>query len=143
MSETDRLNRALADRLGQATEDAWVCPRHGPTPYVRYWWDALRCGLVDDGGENACGKRVEKSAVPDYCGSLDAALNALIALGLEWDRYSPDDGYWCVAVWPKAQGLVGWRDGVRLPDSTPAALATALVQAALELLDKEDVPCPD
>lgn len=85
----------------------------------------------------------EHDIAPCWTECLDATLNALSALELEWDRYTLDDDGWRVEVWPKSQGSEGWSVSVRLPDSTPQSLATAIVQATLHLLREEDASCPD
>ena len=70
---------------------------------------------------------------PNYCGSLDASVSALIALGLSWG----------VATGPNPISCAFVTDGVKsceVPstDDSSAALATALVQAALEVLKSEE-----
>ncbi len=76
------------------------------------------------------------SSGPDYCGSLDAANDALNALGLRWQLiWNFKDGYQVMvhrlqdprvhAAWP----VIGVES---------AALATALVQAALQVLGRDE-----
>ena len=67
---------------------------------------------------------------PNYCGSLDAYVSALIALGLQWQK----TGVKTVAVWRYGEHA----EFLPADDDTPAALATALVQAALRVLGEEE-----
>ena len=71
-----------------------------------------------------------RSATVDFCGSLDAAVAALIALGLQWQK----TGVKTVAVWRYGEHA----EIQPADDATPAALATAFVQAALKVLGKEE-----
>ena len=69
----------------------------------------------------------------EFCYSLDAAVAALNALGLSWG----------VATGPNPISCAFVTDGVKsceVPstDDSSAALATALVQAALEVLKSEE-----
>ena len=67
---------------------------------------------------------------PNYCGSLDASVSALIALGLQWQK----TGVKTVAVWRYGEHA----EFQPADGTTPAALATALVQAALQVLGEEE-----
>ena len=71
----------------------------------------------------------------DYCGSLDAAVAALNALGLEWSK-SDGEPPKIYVIWrkPSSESCTAWA-----VDHSPAALATALVRAALEVLNQEEV----
>lgn len=135
LSETDAdaLNEALAQRLGTWREE----------------WECARCGLVDaeevydgrpDGEESwhirsgNCGELCSPVTVaPDYCGSLDAAVTALNALELHWMIRNTD-----------VPGAHVWRRGgpgtatVVPINKTHTALATALVQAALSVLEGKE-----
>ena len=69
----------------------------------------------------------------DYCTNLNAIVDALNALGLSWG----------VATGPNPISCAFVTDGVKsceVPstDDSSAALATALVQAALALLEREE-----
>ena len=72
----------------------------------------------------------------DYCTNLNAIVDALNALKLDWAYYPV---YLSVHVmerhWEGANRQV---KTCRLADTTPAALATALVLAALACLGKEE-----
>ena len=75
--------------------------------------------------------------IVDYCGSLDAAVTALNALGLGWQRFYADG--WHLAVGPRDVLAGPWLNSLYPDDlAAPAALATALVQAALEVLKSEE-----
>lgn len=81
----------------------------------------------------------------EVCEDMNVALEVLHALCLDWAYYPT---YRTVHVMPRLDAA--WYGPVRdvetcqATDATPAALATALVQAALALLDKEgDASCPD
>ena len=67
---------------------------------------------------------------PNYCGSLDTAMTALNALGLQWQK----TGVKTVAVWRYGEHA----EIQPADDATPAALATALVRAALAVLQREE-----
>ena len=100
-SDHDALNRALAEKLGD---------EHG----YDHW--ALPDGV----------HRTPK----EFCYSLDAAVTALNALGLEWQK----TGVKTVAVWRYGEHA----EIQPADDATPAALATAFVLAALACLGKEE-----
>ena len=72
----------------------------------------------------------------DYCTNLNSIVDALNALGLDWAYYPV---YLSVHVmerhWEGANRQV---KTCQAADTTPAALATALVQAALRVLGKEE-----
>lgn len=142
--ETDRLNRALAERLNDPVFPERVCPVHGSEALLEdddegFW----RCVEIVGPHEICWQKAVRGEVVQNYCGSLDKAVAALNELDLEWDRYLTYGGGRYVAVWPRSQSVLGGHKGTRVADSTPAALATALVQAALKVLEKEDPSCPN
>ena len=100
--DRDALNRALAEKLGD---------EHG----YDHW--ALPDGV----------HRTPK----EFCYSLDAAVTALNALGLEWHKV----GARTVDVFPRSRIANAMEDAC---DAAPASLATALVQAALACLGKEE-----
>ena len=107
-SDHDALNRALAEKLGD---------EHG----YDHW--ALPDGVL----------RTPK----EFCYSLDAAVAALNALGLGWQRFYADG--WHLAVGPRDVLAGPWLDSLYPDDlAAPAALATALVQAALRVLGEEE-----
>jgi hypothetical protein len=106
---TDRnaLNRALQEAL--RTQGLVVpCP-HG-TVGREYCW---QCGETG----------------PDYCGSLDAADGALTTLGLEWGKFKRG-----VSVWREGHDDTAYGTA---EDNTPGAFATALVQAAVQVLTSD------
>ena len=70
----------------------------------------------------------------EFCYSLDAAVAALNALGLS---YTPVVGHGIPHVTVEIPRL-GAYETRYATDTTPAALATALVQAALALLEREE-----
>ncbi len=97
MTETEDLNKALWQQLNRK---AWSLAIMG------------RSHLIHE--------------PQNFAGDVRAAMQALTALGLKWDK----DGRWIK--------VNGWALE-RLPDnkSTPADLAMALVRGALHVLDEE------
>ena len=74
---------------------------------------------------------------PNYCGSLDAAVTALNALGLGWQRFYADG--WHLAVGARDVLAGPWLDSLYPDDlAAPAALATALVLGALAVLENTE-----
>ena len=122
--DRDALNRALADKVGavlgmdSAYHDAWVCR----TGHEYALW-MYQCACGEPGG-------LERHIPTDYCGSLDASVSALIALGLQWQK----TGVKTVAVWRYGEHA----EIQPADDATPAALATALVLGALQVLGEEE-----
>ena len=106
--DRDAMNRALAEKLGdEHAYDHWALP---------------------DGVH-----RTPK----EFRNSLDAAVAALNALGLGWQRFYADG--WHLAVGPRDVLAGPWLDSLYPDDlAAPAALATALVQAALQVLGEEE-----
>jgi hypothetical protein len=79
--------------------------------------------------------------IPDYCGDMNAAIDALKALGLVpkigWDRVMGADP----EPWVAAIRVQDERTKVAYAvDTTPAALATALVQAVVQVLESDWTP---
>lgn len=137
--EKDRLNAALAVHLKDTGITDCVCPVHGSNALLDHdeeggWRCVEITGLHDICWEEAVVAEVAR----DYCGSLDRAVEALNALGLEWDRYRIHgmhaEGDWHVDVAPKSEGWGSRWLALPLPDGTPATLAKTLVEAALCVL---------
>jgi hypothetical protein len=99
--DRDALNRALAEKLGDV---------HG----YDHW--ALPDGV----------HRTPK----EFCYSLDAAVTAIQALGLQWQK----TGDKTVAVWRYGE----YAEFQPADGATLAALAAALVQATLRVLGEEE-----
>lgn len=117
MPDTDALNRAL-NRYVLATRLSPDWP--GNISTATHTW------LLDH---------------PDpFCSSLDAAVAALNALDMDWlfDPFDIEGDYFgpLVSVIPRQDGLS--HCALHPKDTTPAALATALVQAALAVLQREE-----
>lgn len=74
---------------------------------------------------------------PDYSGNMNATIDALNALGLWWS-YSPDGALPDVSVWPIGQKALA--EHADPDDYTPAALATAIVQAVVQVLKSDRTP---
>ncbi len=84
---------------------------------------------------------------PDYCGDMNAAIDALKALRL---GYSVDAlaGVPHVTVTDRVYRMADLSEGaapmrakmVTIEDATPAALATALVQATVQVLESDGTP---
>lgn len=89
--------------------------------------DALNRALAEKVAEVE-GWEFEGGFGPNYCADLNAVHNALLALGLTWSHVGAED----VAVWCMGAGGV---THVAPADRPPAALATALVLAALGVLE--------
>ncbi len=107
-SDTDALNRALAEKLGD---------EHG----YDHW--ALPDGV----------HRTPK----EFCYSLDAAVAALNALGFRW--WYTGAGGWVIPSLSDGSYSINGQQPFTVSDrATPAALATALVQAALAVLKSEE-----
>lgn len=126
--ETDRLNRALALHLKDGGITDRVCPVHGFHALLDEDDEGVwRCTEIT-GLHDICRERaVVAELARDYCGSLDAAVEALNALGLKWS-ITQGDGVSAAVVWR-----------THATGRTPAALAMALVRAALEILGKGGV----
>ena len=102
-------------------------------------WEALAADTADVLDDTAIDlqRDVAMNAL-HYCGSLDAAVAALNALGLGYIFQKTHDKTTAyVNVW-RPGGWRGHREDVPTPNDTPAALATALVQAALKVLGEEE-----
>jgi len=114
-----------------------------------YWWPSVGVTLEDrfrEARNHAHDPhwhpewRIGPGAPQDFCGSLDRTVSALAALGLIWDltgpRYAGDGASVVVRAdpWPPAADA-------DVPDwgHPSAAIATALVRAALRVLEQEGV----
>lgn len=128
-SDRDALNRALAEQLEAADRadlayEPWTTCPECEQDDIRQPTDCPRCGA-----------EMERTPRP-FCTNLNAAVDALNALKLDWAYYPV---YLSVHVmerhWEGANRQV---KTCQAADTTPAALATALVQAALAVLKSEE-----
>ncbi len=97
------------------------------------WTRCLICGQDDIRKPDVCprcGGACYQPARP-FTSDANAALDALVALGLECHKV----GARTVDVFPRSRIANAMEDAC---DDSPAALATALVQAALEVLKSEE-----
>lgn len=119
MPDIDRgaLNQALAEALETAGRadlayEPWTTCPECVEDDIRQPENCPRCGA-------------EMVRTPRaFCTDLNAVVTALTTLGLQWNKEGP---------WVTVRGW--WSE--RQSDSTSAALATALVQAAVTVLTKK------
>ena len=125
--DRDALNRALAEKL-EACDRADLA--------YQPWTTCPEC-KQDDIRQPAdcprCGAEMERTPRP-FCTNLNAAVDALNALGLS---YTPVVEHVIAHITVEIPRL-GAYETRYATDTTPAALATALVRAALKVLGEEE-----
>jgi hypothetical protein len=87
--------------------------------------------------------RIGPGAPWDFCGSMDRVIPALAALGCWWSAAMLYQGTRLVPMVLVTRYAGGQAQAGVTDLSQPAAWATALVWAALQLLDDREAPNPD